>query len=425
MLILVANAQSLAGARVNVRCTRIYSEQNEEEFKLTVAAVKVYLYAAVEGDLVKAFAAADVAGIPQQNVLGNYSEAWRHVQNGDGFVVAVGGAALFALYYNPCNWSNPGNVPGGHTPFIVFPNGQGIDTLRAGYFVNAAGYTALDSLKLAVMLAYYAVHGTFPAQFQGMPQQEVPQQICVSGASPNVGMTRATSANPQPATTTGNVGVYASFQNVSDVTHAISLGWPGVGVTGGLGTQTSPYTSELSSAPDKAVSSALNQTSGNVWWLSFWTVSWPAGADTFYDAGHAAGQYVAEKIMSYGGKYIPNYVIIDPEGYNTPASTATEWGEFIHGWSDSVTAVSSSLKPAFYVNQSQYVQYDLASVNLPAFIAVSPIQGNKPFVAGTNIHGYIAYYATCPATADVDQVRSYGGALNTVQFRDSGVDCGP
>jgi len=392
---------------------------------VTVPASKVFLYAAVPADLVKAYAAADVAGIASQNVIGAFSNAWRLMQNDDGLIIAVGGAALYALYYNPCGWSNPAAEPAGHTPFAVFPGGQGIDTMRSGYFVNAAGYTALDSLKLAVMMAYYAVHGVFPAQFQGIPRQEVPQQVCVSTASPNAGTTRVTAANPQPAHGTGNVGVYASFSSTSDVTRAISLGWPGVGSTAGLGTQASPYTAELSTRPDLAVSNALNQTDGNVWWLSFWTVSWPAGGDTFYAAGQVAGRYAAEKITGLGGKYIPNYVVIDPEGYNTPASTAAEWGEFLHGWSDGVTGVNASLKPAFYCNQAQYVQFDLANVNYPAFVAVSPIQGNKPFVSGANIHGFVAYYATCPTTADVDQVRSWGGALNTVQFRDSGVDCGP
>ena len=397
---------------------------------MPISATKVYLYAAQVGDLEKAFAAANVCGIPRQNVSGNFSTAWTWVQDGSNLVIAVGGAALYSLYYNPCGWSNPNGLAGGHTPFEIFPLGQGITSPVANNFVNAGGNTALDSLKLAVMLAYYAINGTFPYQYQGLPRQEVPQQKCVTGSSPSVTYppvtpTPSPSPTPVPPVPVAGVGLYASVSSTNDVIHAHQHGWIGIGATGGLGAKASPYTQVLSAQPDKQISSALAQTGGAMWWLSFWTVSWPASGETFHDGGYKAGRYVAQTIVNLKGKYLPNYVIVDPEGYNTPADSADDWQDWLTGWADGITSVSKSLVPAFYCNQYQYSTYHLAAVELPAFIAVSPIAGNTPFVKGDNIEGYIAYYASCPTSKDVAQVKAWGGRLNTVQFRDSGVDCGP
>lgn len=384
----------------------------------------VFLYAATLGDFEKALAAADVSGIPRAQVIGNFSKAWSIVANGQDLLIAVGGAALYSLYYNPCGWANPAGEAGGHTPFTVFPSGAGVDAPKANTFVNAAGYGALDSLKLAVMLAYYSVHGTFPRQFAGLPKQEVPRQLCVQNSSPNVADPVPT-ASGNPPIGAGGVGVYADFTTTTAVQHAIQLGWRGIGSTGALGIPNSPYTQELAPLPDKVISDALSQTTGDIWWLSFWTVSWPTGADTFYQGGFAAGKYAAETITGYKGKYVPNYVILDPEGYNTPGNTSTEWTDWLNGWAEGIRSVNGNLKPAFYCNQSQYTTYNLAQINLPAFIAVAPIAGNKPTVHGGNIEGYNAYYAGCPAASDVQQVFSWGGTFSTVQFRDSGVDCAP
>ena len=391
---------------------------------MPVSTANVFLYAATVGDYEMALAAAEVSGIPIQNVTGNFSQAWSAVLNGSDLVIAVGGAAVYSLYYNPCGWSNPSGLAGGHTPFEMFPLGQGIDAAKASYFVNAGGYTAMDSLKLSTMLAYYAVHGAFPAQLTGLPRQETPQQVCVSNASPTVKFPPDPTA-PQVSSSSGGVGVYATFSSTQNVVAALQEGWKGIGVTGGLGTQAAPYTTALPNHPDLMVSQALTQTNANAFWLSFWTVSWPSGGDSFYDGAYKAGVFVAQTISGYKGKYQPNFVIIDPEGYNTPASNATEWSEWLHGWSDGIKSVNANLTPAFYTNQWQYTTYDLATVNLPSFVAVSPISGNSPVVKGGNIQGYIAYYAACPAQSSVQQTASWGGRFNTVQFRDSGVDCAP
>lgn len=402
---------------------------------MPVSASNVYLYAATPMDYAKCVAAADVAGVPQSNVIGTFSEAWTRAQNGTDLVVVVGGAALDMLYYNECGWSNPSGQASGSTPFEVHPSGHGIDTVQANYFVNAAGHTAIASLKLAVMLTYYAVHGVFPAQWTSLPSQETPHKVCLSGASPNLGTSGGvgsvissggggTKSRPAPQSS-GGVGVYASFTSTTEIQSAIQMGWKGIAATSALGTKASPYTQELPRHMDKLISEVLSQGSDDVFWLSFWTVSWPAGSDSFYNGGYKAGQYAGQTLMGYGGKILPNAVIVDPEGYNTPASTSKEWSDWIRGWADGLSEVNSSLRPGFYANQSQYTTYDLKSLNLPAYIAVAPIAGNTPSVTGGNVEGYDAYYAACPSGADMLRVASWGAKFNTVQFRDSGVDCGP
>lgn len=391
---------------------------------MTVAPKDIYLYSATVWDYEKALAAAAVCGIPKQNVIGNYSQVWRLVVDGKELVIAVGEAALYALYFNPCNWANPKGVKAGHTPFELFPPQKGVEEVSANMFVNAAGNTAQDSIKLVVLLTYYAVHGTFPNPLQNLPKQKTPEPICVKGAVPNVAMQSSAASAYRPPETS-NVGIYASFRSTSEVLRALQLGWKGIGVTGGLGTPHSPYTMVLSNHPDEAISVALDQSNGDVWWLSFWTVSWPSASDSFHAAGHAGGTYVASQITSLRGKYVPNFVVLDPEGYNTPARTRTEWADFIRGFVEGMYAVNPNLKAAFYCNQSQYQTYGLESLPYEAFIAVAPINGNRPFVKGSNIVGYIAYTAKCPATTSVEQVKSWGGRFNTVQFGDSGVDCAP
>ncbi|TDY49580.1 hypothetical protein C7445_10491 [Alicyclobacillus sacchari] len=394
---------------------------------MTVSASHVYLYAATTGDLVKCFAAADIAGIPYANCTGNFQTAWKMAANASTLVIAVGGAALYSLYYNPCDWSNPAAMAGGHTPFELEPSGRGIAEARANYLVNAAGYTSLDSLTLAVMLAYYAVHGTFPRGYTSLPQQEVPQSVCVRGASPSVTTVavNTTSIDPTSQVTAPSVGVYASFTTEAEVMTALQQGWPGIGVTAALGTQTSPYTHTLANQPDVLVAKALAASGSHAWWLSFWTVSWPQSGTTFYQAGYEGGVYAAQQIAKYPGSRRPNFVILDPEGYNSPATTAADFQSFINGFAAGVQSVNSELQVAFYANQWQYSTYQLAKLDIPAFIAIAPIAGNKPEVSGSNIKGYIAYYASCPAASYVAQVKLWGGLYNTVQFPDSGVDCSP
>lgn len=394
---------------------------------MTIAPQNVYLYASKTDDYVKCLAAADVAGIPYSQCVGEFQKAWTLVAAGQNLVIAVGGAAVYALYYNPCGWPTPSGNAAGHTPFAIYASDQGISSVRTNYFENAAGYTSLDSLTLAVMLSYYAIHGAFPKGYGSLPRQEVPQQVCVSGASANVSgvPTTVPSTAPSSPSNGSSVGVYASVSSLQDALHAIQLNWPGISATNALGTVQSPFTQVLSSKPDHAIAQAIEQTNSSIWWMSFWTVSWPESGTSFYQAGYDAGQYAANEISAYPGSRRPDYVVIDPEGYNTPAQTPTEFQDFIHGFASGLRSNNHSLQPAFYANQSQYSSFQLGSLQYPAFIAIAPIQGTQPSVTGGNIKGYIAYYASCPVNSDVTQVQSWGGSYNTVQFRDSGVDCGP
>ncbi len=387
---------------------------------MTIHASHVYLYAADKSDYQIAETVGLVCGISSTNVIGDFREAWQFIADGANLVIAIGTDALNALYYNECGWANPAGTAKGHTPFTIYPAGAGVDTVTANTFVNAAGYSGIDTLKLGVMLTYYATHGVFPQQMSGLPRQAVPRQVCPPGASPSIGAIH----NVTRPTAKGGVGVYAEFNSTSAVTNAVSMGWPGIGCTSALGIPGRPYTSVLASAPDKLIGDALMHEPG-VWWLSFWTVSWPANGDSFHQGGFLAGQFAAQTILSYQSTVVPDYVIVDPEGYNTPPTTSAQWLEWLKGWQTGIESVSNQLKPGFYCNQSQYTEYNLSSAPIPAFIAVSPISGNQPTVQGKNILGYIAYYASCPPTAQISEMQSWGGEYSTVQFLDSGVDCAP
>ena len=241
------------------------------------------------------------------------------------------------------------------------------------------------------------------------------------------------------------VGVYG-FASWNAASSAIGDGWSIVADTGGLGTQGPPYAQQLASNPDLNIGDAIGQTQASATWLSFWTVSGPTGADSWYTAGAEGGQTAATSIdndANTSGRK-PQFVILDPEGYNIPAATA-DFQNFIQGFADGVRSVDGSLRPAFYSDQSQYYDYQLSSVALPAFIAVTPIiyssgTPDRPFdpsynlgSPGPNIMGYVEYgdfnanppQPNCPAAVYEDAIRTWGGFINTLQFPDSGVDCAP
>lgn len=219
-----------------------------------------------------------------------------------------------------------------------------------------------------------------------------------------------------------SVGVYHDFISESLVVDAANYGWPGIADIGGMGAQTSPYTS--SKGQDGNVANAIYNNNLNLWWLSYWTVSWPAPGDTFYNAGYQAGEYVGE--LDSGNFVIPQYFILDPEGYNTAASTTSEWSDFLNGWADGLGVYGLKSQAAFYCNQSQYTTYNLGTIGLPAFIAVTPILNNPPSVTGGNVNGYAGYYISCPADNYVNQVAGWGGSYSTVQFtQNTPITCGP
>lgn len=116
-----------------------------------------------------ALAAAAISGVPvSPNVLGNFSDIWLHTSSGNYLVIAVGANANTALYTNPCGWSNPANDAAGSTPFQYATEPES-SIPPANYYENAAGTTALGTLKAAAMLAYNAVIGTYPPGWGTFP----------------------------------------------------------------------------------------------------------------------------------------------------------------------------------------------------------------------------------------------------------------
>ncbi|WP_054967622.1 hypothetical protein [Alicyclobacillus ferrooxydans] len=146
---------------------------------------QILLYAATAHDFQIALGAAAANEIPISQVTGNYNAAWVTLTAGQHLVIAVGGAALYALASNPCGWSNPAGTGAGETPFttIAAPT----DTLPGpNHFVNAAGYLAQDTYLAAAVLSYYALHGTYPYDMQPLPKLLTPIHECAPGAESNV-----------------------------------------------------------------------------------------------------------------------------------------------------------------------------------------------------------------------------------------------
>ncbi len=149
---------------------------------MTVSVEQMVLYAAAPTDFSIALGSAAIAGIPLAQVTGNFATAWSQVADGQHLVIAVGGAAVNALYYNPCGWANPAKQPGGHTPFSLLSR-PALSLPGKNFFVNAAGVSAIDTLRLAVAFTYVAVHGQFPAYFSQYPPAISPTERCVGNST--------------------------------------------------------------------------------------------------------------------------------------------------------------------------------------------------------------------------------------------------
>jgi len=216
-----------------------------------------------------------------------------------------------------------------------------------------------------------------------------------------------------------SVGLYAQYNTISDVVNASQGGWAGIATAAGTGTTTSPYTS--ANGQDGIASNAFYENNLSSWWITFWTVGFPASGDTFYNAGYQGGKYVAEQ--DAGNFYEPVYFILDPEGPNTKPSSKTEWYDFINGWVAGIATEMPQSKAAVYVDGSTYTDYDIAGVGIPVFVAVTPIGTSTPHPAGA--YGYCGFYASCPVSTDISTVDGWGGTYNTVQFSGSGILCNP
>jgi hyaluronoglucosaminidase len=122
----------------------------------------ISLYAADPADDQAALSAASAAGLPASDVTTSFTTAWNQTSSGEYLVIAVGGPADDALYYNVCGWTAPDGLGAGSTPFY-YASGP-LNTLPPmNEYVNAAGQTATDTATLSADLAYYAAHGSYPA----------------------------------------------------------------------------------------------------------------------------------------------------------------------------------------------------------------------------------------------------------------------
>lgn len=231
-----------------------------------------------------------------------------------------------------------------------------------------------------------------------------------------------------------SVGLYGTFTTTQAVVDAINKGWPGIGAAAGYGITSYPYTAPhiySGKNVDEIVEAAYKNT--NFWWLDFWTVSGPSSQldSEWESAGHAAGEKAAQTIMSAlnadgSSGFAPAFVVIDLEGPNQP-STAGQFTAMVNGWASGIQAITYELTPALYSDQFQWNNYDLNKLNVPGFVAVSPIQGNSPSAVGSNLFGYNAYFGNCvngSASKDVATIEGWGKSINTIQFSNSGDDCG-
>ena len=250
---------------------------------------------------------------------------------------------------------------------------------------------------------------------------------------------------PPPATPPAGVGLYGLDQGAATA-QAIEDNWPIIGDTGALGTQTVPYTG-INEGADLATGQSIAASGRRITWLSFWTVSGPVASgpgatacytsDCYYADAFAAGQWVAQTIDAYpqAGLHLkPDWVIIDPEGYpdnhsgldTGPGATSANWFSFLQGWANGITSVDTSLRAGFYADQTEINNFDLSSVQLPAFVAVA-FPGPQNILSNTNnVAGYIAFGATCPAAPEEQTLVGPGwnGSYNTLQFAGSAY-CAP
>jgi Rv2525c-like, glycoside hydrolase-like domain len=122
----------------------------------------VVMYAADHASMTEARLVARKMALPPSAATDNYETAWKDVASGKSIVLAVGQAALNALYHNPCGWSNPSHMKAGSTPFIAL--GGPLDQPPGKiYFENAAGTSLAQTSQITDALMKYAVTGTLPS----------------------------------------------------------------------------------------------------------------------------------------------------------------------------------------------------------------------------------------------------------------------
>jgi hypothetical protein len=253
----------------------------------------------------------------------------------------------------------------------------------------------------------------------------------------------------------GTVGVYA----YPSPGRALSDGWPIIGVTGAIGTCSSPWTG-LGFTPhnsnDEQTGFAIQNSGRQVPWMSYWTVSGPTNKKckkskdqspaAFYKVANEGAIWVAHQIDAYANDGLgikPSAVILDDEGYpdlhsgfaSVSPSMAPQFAAYVQGWVDGLASVDPSLSPGVYVPQSEYLAFHVKQLSIPTYIAVawggSTPPHRLPGVDGSNIKGFIAFFVNSNPAQEcalshgaVALLSSWGAPWNTLQF-DAGVACKP
>jgi hypothetical protein len=138
---------------------------------------RIVLYAADATDDQSALSAAQAADLPASQVTESFATAWADTLSGAYLVIAVGGPADNALYYNDCGWANPSGEDPGTTPFYDITGPA--DTLPGtGAYEDGAGQTAASTRSLTTDLTYYAVHGALPSGVTSRPAAAGPADAC-------------------------------------------------------------------------------------------------------------------------------------------------------------------------------------------------------------------------------------------------------
>jgi hypothetical protein len=142
----------------------------------------VVLYAADTASMKTAVAIAGRLALPSSDVTGTFSAAWTDLTGGKDLLLAVGQAALNALFTNPCGWPNPAGEPGGNTPFAYL--GEPLQAPPgANYFENSAGTSSTLTSRVTQGLTHYALAGTLPNEGVKPAGPAAPTSACLGSPS--------------------------------------------------------------------------------------------------------------------------------------------------------------------------------------------------------------------------------------------------
>jgi hypothetical protein len=136
---------------------------------MALSTSQVAFYGADTVDYLNGVAAAEALTVSPLNVTGSFDTAanWSHA--GSYFVIAVGGPAANALYWNPCGWYTSAFSSTACTTPLNRYSYPYDGAIAADYFMPADGSDRISSLQLAVMLGYYALHGIYPSNMCPLP----------------------------------------------------------------------------------------------------------------------------------------------------------------------------------------------------------------------------------------------------------------